>query len=264
MAFYAIFSEIKAQLNSDMELWGKWVEAWVRLSCAGRRLQAAIDCLRPRRGPEHSMQRHVGNVQTLYRAKQIYSSRFFYFLIKLVDVRKVHVAAPQSATVLDVHVAAPQSAAVLDVLQVAQRVPGANECIARGAAKARPRHLAHRQHVLVHRVGGHQLAHGAAAVVLELLQGVRSSGAAHHLHVRQATQQCQHTHAPSFKISRAHAHAANKTHLSSQGCASVRAPRVSTPSSCFVFYSSSFASSMPQHCSSDAVSELLHAHGTVD
>jgi hypothetical protein len=84
-----------------------------------------------------------------------------------------------------------------------QRIPAANARLAGGAVKTRPGHLAH--HVLVHRVGGHQLAHGAGGpplVVLEHLHGVRSSGTAHHLQLRQATQQCQHTHATSFNGAR--------------------------------------------------------------
>ena len=72
-----------------------------------------------------------------------------------------------------------------------QRIPAANARLAGGAVKTRPGHLAH--HVLVHR---------PPLVVLEHLHRVRSSGTAHHLQKRQATQQCQHTHAPSFNGAR--------------------------------------------------------------
>ena len=51
--FTPLLSEINVQLNSDIEMWGKFVEAVVKLSRAGRRLQAAIDCHGPRRGPKH-------------------------------------------------------------------------------------------------------------------------------------------------------------------------------------------------------------------
>ena len=85
----------------------------------------------------------------------------------------------------------PSPSAALDVLQVTRRVPGANAFFAFGAAPARPGHIlglaALFHDALELRVGGYQLAHGAAGALgrVDHLETVSTRRAANDLQVNQ-------------------------------------------------------------------------------
>ena len=96
--FTPFLGEIKVQLNSDMEVWGKWVEAAGQIQL--RRPPAAGGDRLPRT-PTWTRTLKCSDTAGMSRPSpernEFTAHDFVNFWIKLGDVRNVHVAAPQSA-----------------------------------------------------------------------------------------------------------------------------------------------------------------------